>query len=333
MEGLKRNKKYFIEDRGEADEETAQKIDIGLSDFMAKRTSDFSLEKTELEKKDVSWLIKEIGQIAEFYDADPYDYKPEHMHVIKENEWQKLQKSSDTEIDMGFGTTGVVTGEDILRNRLDRLDAIILLAHEFFHAYSLNKISLVSEEDGVRLIDNYRVGIRITHGHQKKEIKKSSLRYDRFRGLNEGLTQELTRLFYSRIIRKSSYLKELVENFDKSQQSEAGEWEFPETLKKSYDWLIHLFNDLCQEIRNKLPEKYKNISEIKDEFFKIYFTGNIVDLKPLFDIIGSGCFSELSDIGSADSLDDLNKVKKFREKYGFTEDNDLNKMIKNRQLK
>ena len=73
------------------------------------------------------------------------------------------------------------------------------------------------------------------------------------------------------------------------------------------------------------------MKDVEEEFFKIYFNGEIKDLKSLLDGIGSSAFADLSAIGSRDSEVELKKIKDFREKYQLRPDEILNKIILKKQ--
>lgn len=326
MSELKRNRRYFIKGEGEATEGVSKKIDQGMDSYMTGKFADESLEKTEKQKADIVWLIEQASYVAELYGAVPYQYKPEHIHILAEEEFKKINAVNEKNFLAFYNKEGIVASEkSLIKN--GELNGLILLTHEIFHALSSTKISLVKEGDEHLGINrDYRSGVAYRPINRSDGDKH--LRTEFFTGLNEAITQESTRVFYAAIIRKSERFKDLVEEFDKKTGSE--NWEFPEAARYGiYGWVVWLFLDLCKKIKEKAPDKYKfkNFNDVRDDFFRVYFSGSIKDLKELLDIIDPRCFGDLMDIKEMPDRENLEKIIKFRENFGLKSDPGLQETI------
>lgn len=332
MPELKGNQRYFIEGRGEADDEEKQWLDRYRDGYMdASADKPETLEKTEAEKELVEWVMQEVARVPVEAGAKPYPYQPEHFHLVKDEFAVGLWREAGQENPrMWANRGGIFSPERSLRND-HILETVVDIAHECFHLFGLNKFQFQSvgeEGDRLRMGRFYRSGVRVIHKPSNKERQKQVLRSVRFAGLNEALTQCLARLFYSRVIRNSERFREMVAEFDREHPAEEpAKWRFPEGVKRTYGWLVNLFYDLCDQIQERQPEKFKDFSAVRNQFLKIYFTGEIKDLKPLLDIVGPGSFGDLAEIGATDNLEDFEKISKFRAKYGLPVDEELERVI------
>lgn len=324
MNDLRRSQRYFIEGKGEADEKTSNNIDIGRDELMvAVENFPESIEKTETEKELLEWVMDNVAQIAQLYGAKPYPYKAEHFHIISDEAWNHKIPEIGSSAVMLASRTGIYASESQIRNN-NLLDNTIAIAHECFHLNGLNKIVYRDKIDELEAAITHRSGVTITHGKKDK-----SLRYRRFDGLNEGMTQELAKIFYAKVIRNSEKFKNQIEEFDsKNPAEDENHFLYPKGVIQSYGWLTALFEDLCEKIKGREPKKFKDFNEVRDNFFQIYFTGEIKDLKTLLDIIGQGSFGDLSEIGPLYTATELEKISLFRKKYGLAADPGIESLIK-----
>ena len=319
MSELKRNQLYFVEGEGRINnEEEANEYDAYMAHIReAPETEEWIIEKEESETKIIDWLISQVSNVAEAYGTVPNKIRSEHIHIILEKEFEKIRVARKSPYMMGMSNiNGIFIGED----GVESLNGLLRLTHETFHAFSYNKILL---DQAGQYKNFFRVGVSFDHG------KNESLRFRRFDGLNEGITQELTNLFYSIIIRNSELLKPLIEGFDNEHAGQE-KWTFPESAQARWS-VVHLFYDLCCQIKENSENKFVNTMEVMDQFFKIYFSGDIKDLKPLLDLIDKRCFNDLAEIDGGDELESLEQVSQFRKKYGLKEDPDLVRVIKDRK--
>lgn len=319
MGELKRNQLYFVEGRGRIDNEAeASEYDAHMAHLReVPETEEWVVEKEESETEIIDWLINQVSNVAESYGAIPNKIKSEHVHIILDKELEKIRVARKNPYIMGMsGVNGIFIGE----SGVEGLNGLLRLTHETFHALSSNKILL---DQAGQYKNFFRVGVSFDHGTSE------SLRFSRFNGLNEGITQELTNLFYSRIIRNSELLRPLVEAFD-NEHREQEKWTFPESAQARWS-VVHLFYDLCCQIKENSENKFANVMEVMEQFFKIYFSGDIKDLKPLLDLIDKRCFNDLAEIDGGDKLESLEQVSRFRKKYGLKEDPDLIRVIRDRK--
>ena len=318
MVELKRNLEYFVEGKGKIeDDQKVKEFDKVLEGFCS-QLEDSAMEKTESERQAIDFIISKMQDIARNCGVEPRAYNSRQVHFLSDEDFKKILKEDNLpdETAAFAGWDGIGINEK-LKQELGDLNFWLFLVHEFFHIFGKNKHHINEQEKKWKKI--YRGGVRFEHG------KPEALKQERFIGLNEAITQALTNLFYSRVIRKSDFFKPLVEEFDEK-DSVDGKWKFPESCASFWP-LVHLFEDLCQKIKNESGEKYEYITEVMDEFFKIYFSGDIKEMKPLLDLVGEGCFGDLAEIGSGYNLPSLEKIKRFREKYQLKEDGELNRKI------
>lgn len=198
------------------------------------------------------------------------------------------------------------------------------------YSFKPEHIHILTDEAMAEYEDRYRSRQKENEADSRKE----SLRFDRFYGLNEGITQELTKLFYKKVIRNSDRFKSAVEKYD--QENPTGDQEtfyYPEVVVKPYGWLVVLFEDICEKIKNSQSDKFADVAGVRHKFFKIYFSGDVKEMKPLLDVLGSSAFDDLSDINAEADDAELKKVINFRQKYGLPDDKALNKMVEKKQQK
>lgn len=313
-----RNRRYFIKGEGEASEQDSDKINAGMDAYMSGKFQQEAVEKTDKQKEDFKWLIGEVGYVAGLYGSIPYDFKPEHIHTINQDEYEKIDIVREKKLHAMYGREGVIVGEKTLE-KIGELNGLILLTHELFHAFSSNKFSLNRlSEDNVSINYQHRSGVSYRYPMAANNQKKP-LRQEIFLGLNEAITQEATRVFYTRIIKKSERFKDLVAEFEKDKDPE--ELFFPEAASYGiYGWLVRLLLDLCKKISEKRPDKFESFDGVRDEFFRIYFSGDIKGLKSLLDIVDPRCFGKLMDLKDGSDQNNIKMIKQIRKDLSLPED-------------
>ncbi len=328
MEG-KRNQRYFIEGQGEADEVKSQTLDVYRAGYMsALEKNEGFLEKTAEENELLEWIFIEAEKIAKRFNIEAFKYQPEHVHVGEDEIIAELKQKISSGFTMSASMLGIVSGESEFRSD-NKLEVALILAHEAFHMLGMSKYRFKTTDGSLKMQKMYRSGVYIAHGSNSLEKQAEAIQVHHFNGLNEAITQELTRYFYLDVVRNNDRFKNEVEEWDANGND--NNKKFPKFLMRTYGWLTTLFLDLCEEIKSRQPEKFRDMKDVEEEFFKIYFNGEIKDLKSLLDGIGSSAFADLSAIGSRDSEVELKKIKDFREKYQLRPDEILNKIILKKQ--
>lgn len=328
MKKLERNQKYFVRGEGEVLGQDNNYFDAYRRGFLESIESNPDvLEKTAEEKDLLEWTIREVGSVAENFGAEKFPYKASNFHLLTDEKMTELRKKRGIDVVMAATDTGVLSGEKELRGG-DNLSVAMTIAHEFFHMFAFNKMNFKKGSDKPFFEDSYRSGIAFYHGPKSPNQKEKALRSKRFSGFNEAITQDLTKFFYATNIRKSEKFKAAVHDFDEKNPPRgdyAYEWP-PATW--IYRLQVSLFRDICEKLLEARPDEFKDVNDVKFKFFRVYFSGQIKDMKPLLDIIDPGCFDALSEISHFSDLGSLEKMRDFRDRFGLKPDEHLNEMIK-----
>jgi len=256
-------------------------------------------EKTPEEVQIIALANQATNEIRKRYGLENFDIPPENMHIIAEEIWQK-EKS-----DAFFNST--VQGIAI-REQPAKIVFMKKIFHEMLHFKSYNALQITTGESPE--LDEYRVGLTVHMRDGKKTY---------FVNLNEAVTEEMTKIFATKIFNDPLFTEDLnrtedimtrypraTADSDKSlfdSDTFYAEVEGKKTRNGSSDRLFgaqekpkkifiisfayqqerRILNKLIDKLFEKNPKKFQNREEIFEVFAKGMMTGNILPVGRLIE--------------------------------------------------
>ncbi|MEK7653194.1 MAG: hypothetical protein AAB358_01805 [Patescibacteria group bacterium] len=331
-EGLRKN--IFI--KNEKSDEGADFNNPMKEDSNYTIVSEFVKEK-ELEKsKELSELIDSARKIvhneAREFGVEVNVFNDRNLvHLLPHDTLLSIFSSHNPERIPTFTATdfGIWLDADKLKdNKVSELEKILLLVHEFLHQSSVHKFSQFIDQEGRVHVRPYQKGYAVGYGATYQDVKKSRRL---FFGLNEAITQYLTRLIYIRKISKDPRFAEQVEQLEKkltTKQKEEGKTVLPNRFSGVYYFLESLFKDLYESIYKRHQDDFEDDLEVRNKFFYHYFNGDLPGAGKLIRKLGDGAFTDLANIDLVEGDDTLHQIINFRKKYGLPEDKNIEQALK-----
>ncbi|MEK7653195.1 MAG: hypothetical protein AAB358_01810 [Patescibacteria group bacterium] len=253
------------------------------------------IEKSPEWSEKIDWLTEKIREIAAEYGVEPFNLTADIVHFLPEEKLRAYVKRPLHENIYGTHTNrGILLNEKFFKT-VD-IDSLIAVIHELFHQASITKLAYLEDEE--KKFDFY-AGLSVKRGGYA-DLSKTEMC---FGGLNETITQYLTKKFY----------RDHIQN---QEEGAAKEKEIPGP--RGYDYLERLLDDLAEKLREVNQDKYQDKDEVIKEMVKSYFSGG--SLLPLFAILNPHSYLDISRLKPDDSLETLKQIAAFREKYGLPED-------------
>ncbi|MDD5341389.1 MAG: hypothetical protein PHC97_03050 [Patescibacteria group bacterium] len=283
-----------------------------LHGFQA-RKQEHELEKSRELIKQIDEAITIVQELANNYGVNAFRIRAEAFHPLPHEDFIKRFGGAEEFNLIALSNKFGIFLDINNAKRLD-LNNFMSLVHEILHTASIQKFELTAKGEQSHL-HQYRSGFRLVN------LDKENQANEKFIGLNEGITQFLTKSAYVARVKNLPKFFEAVDELEKNLSNDDKETKviFPPACR-AYQWLEKLFLDLCEKIFEKNKDKFKNFDEVRSFFIKIYFNGDINEAAKLIMTLAPGALRELSAIKQFNDKESLEKIKKFRKKYGLPED-------------
>lgn len=330
--------------------------------YNQKDEKNLELKKSQWHIKIINLVNEETNKLLEKYGLERFDISSDHVHLFSDENYEKIMGENSK--NPGYF---IPEGQTTVQNQNSSYSKTIFadrIWHEYIHFKSHQNVLAQKKESESDAADYSfsQVGIRINlgkgeYGEQNKELTKNipnaedvfefikkeqgdPYRYF-FHGLNEAITEELTRRFQKNTISKIPEFAEEAENIKKFVEnakiegkkineneivsiakkitySPDNKKEYVKTaaIRASYRPQRKALNLLIEKVYNKNRDKFQDREEVFDLFAKSIFTGNIVGKDSWGRLVektfGNGALKQLA-------VKDGKELKKFVENLNKNE--------------
>lgn len=265
-------------------------------------------EEKEIEKspgviKVINFVNEETNKLLKYYGLEKFDIKSNNVHLFYQDTFEELIPAGKTikenaDAFCSLQNQAVCFNTDQVHNKID---FAVRLFHEDCHLKARQVVRAYNDREG----NIARAGI--TFISKEKTI--------RLLNLYEGLIEELTKIFYHKIVKKSPLFKEDIEKLEELKNSTENE-----TIKASdeiYDYQDNewrefgyskqrkILNALIEKLYFKNKDEFKDKEEVFDLFAKSVFTGKLNWGKLVNKTFGRGTFKKLTQLD--ENIDELEK--------------------------
>ena len=272
-------------------------------------------EKTPDEFKIISLVNEATNEARQKYGLENFDIPPENIHVINEEAWPPKEKSVAFYNSMLQGIA--------VREQPAKIVFMKKVFHEMLHFKSYNSLQVSTSENPE--IDEYRVGLTV-------HTRDGRMMY--FVNLNEAVTEEMTKIFATKILDNPMFVEETKQTKDimtryprttitgsnellfdndtfyaevesKKSWGESfgrlfGVQEKPKNITTesfTYYQERKILNKLIDKLVERNPEKFQDKEEVFEIFAKGMITGNILPIGRLIEkTFGRGTLRKIGEL-------------------------------------
>lgn len=253
-------------------------------------------KKTPEELEVIAVANDATNKVLETHGLEKFDIPPENVHILHKNLALKLWESL-----LGRkleGSFGQFTESIEIKDPISKIALLHHVVHEMIHAKSYNARQRTKDNDPG--LYNYRAGIE-TWSRDAEEIY--------FQGLNEAVTEELTKRIMEEAIEDPIFRKEKAKTewlkkgiigsllpgpddaFTEFKKEDTYYKGFTGSEKFGYKPNRQNLEELTNRIFLENKDRFKNKDEVFDVFVKATMTGNILDIGRLIEkSLGKGGF-------------------------------------------
>lgn len=272
-------------------ESDAQFVDQQFDDLLGKER-----EKTLKELQIINLANQYTNEVRLKYDLPIFNIPPENIHIIKSEKWPKEESAFYSSMIQAVA----------LQEQHSSIVFMKKVIHEMLHFKSYNALQIINNEDAD--VREYRVGLTVS-------TRDGESMY--FRGLNEAVTEEMTKNIILELVRHPLFAEEIAEtrkimrNHSDAKMSN-GEYLFSndtfyaEMESGSNDINTEIFtnarerkilNILINKLFERSNKKFRNRSDVFEVFSEAMMTGNIIPLGKLVDgVFGRGTFLKIGEL-------------------------------------
>ena len=293
---------------GDADEKEKEKMRKEYAERFADQEWEEFGEK-EIEKspgviKVINFVNKETNKLLKYYGLEKFDIKSNNVHLFYQDTFKELIPTGKTIIEntdafCSLQNQAICFNTDQVNTKIDFAVRLFhedchLKAHQAIRAYKDREEGIVAKS-GIAFIP-----------------KEGTIR---LLNLYEGLTEELTKNFYHKIIKKSPLFKEDIEKLEKLKDSTENEtikasdeiydYQNNEWRKFGYSKQREILNALIEKLYSKNKNEFEDKEEVFDLFAKSVFTGKLNWGRLVNQTFGKGTFKKLAQLDA--NVEELEK--------------------------
>lgn len=271
----------------------------------------------------IDWLANNVREFVQNkFEIDPIKITSDMIHLVAEDVFME-RFGYDYKANPAFiNRRGIIMCEEFVKER-GLLDVVGVLIHELFHICSVSEMYATVESEEIMVHHDVRLGMNVKHGKLENEDNFH------FSGLDEVITDRLTRNFFQDYICDDPKFHDLVIERDKKylspEQIERGLHVTSE--RNAYQNLWRLFRDMINKIYEMNSGQFKNVGEVEKELLKPYFMRGLKSTAKLINGLGKGCFKDLAEFTAKEDLSQALEIIGFRKKYNLPEDSDLQSFV------
>ena len=281
---------------------------IKAEDFDKQEFDKLEREKTPEELEIINGVMSRMPDFVKKYGGTPVQLKSEHIHIIDSNKLPEEERPKGTcSGRCSFRGQRIFVVRPADANKLDFAQSV---AHEIMHMNSFHSAVLDNKSN---TISERRSGFSI----ETKDGEESELY---FRGINEAITEELTKRFDEEHFRMIPTLADTIKERDKcradwsSERISKGLKDNPRVIRNlsvveekdgtdrvmRVSWKYIEERKRLREIVAELQRKNSEQFELKEDAFSIfaeaYFTGKMLKVSRLVEkTFGGGSFKRLGE--------------------------------------
>lgn len=267
--------------------------------------------KTEEQISFISMANEETNRLMKSCDVESFNIPLDNFHIVPSEFYTKKIGKAGTVAVTLYNEQSIVFDANKVRG--DNFEFAGDTFHETLHLKG-SLVVQIEENDDYLKERIYRMGIDVKNTIKKSQKVGNTLYFD---GLHEAIVSDQEKKFIRKLLELEEFKKEKEElNKEENIEGISGlskEKNIPIddflSFKKDKDgkrsWKVvpylkqrEVYNYICEEILKENEDKYKDIEEVKKEFLKAHFTGNILPIARLVEeSFGENSFRVLGGMG------------------------------------